>query len=53
MLEGLWINKSNEHSLPDLYINEGEWPRPKLGGQGKAGRGRVQVVFCLVVNKGT
>jgi hypothetical protein len=51
--EGLQVKESNENSLPNMYTTKGEELRTELGGEGKGGRGRVQVVFCLVVNKGT
>jgi hypothetical protein len=47
------VKESKGESIPEMYLDGGDEPWPKGGGQERGGRGRVQVVFCLVVNKRT
>jgi len=51
--EELGMKKSEEEYLPAMYLDWEEGPRPRMGGWEKGGRGQVQVVFCLAVNKRT
>ena len=53
MTEELGVDKNKEEGFPGMYLDGEKVPWSEGDGPEKEGRGQVQVMFCLVVNKRT